>query len=164
MCLLWTNRWKGCSFIYHKDRARRGFEHMNYRIWARLLQIKLEIISPWFHSLLQIGGTYTNGSSFCCSCNKSSYHNTFFTHIFNISSGSPVRKSSSHNRSHSRSSDSPAYSSTHIVSVVQFLESVNKQTKNIRVCRASQQHKLQKATRLPRWTKPSFPKLDSFLA
>jgi hypothetical protein len=128
---LWTNIWKGCSFIYHKDRARRGTEHMNYRIWARLLQIKLKIISPWFHNLLQIGGTWTNGPSFCRSCNKSSYHNTFFTPIFNISSGSRVRKSSNHSRSHSRSSDSPAYSSTHIVSVVQFLESVNKQTKTL---------------------------------
>jgi hypothetical protein len=45
---------------------------MNYRIWARLLQIKLKIISPWFNSLPQIGSTCTNGPSFCCSCNKSS--------------------------------------------------------------------------------------------
>jgi hypothetical protein len=76
--------------------AHRGTKHMNYRIWAKLLQIKLKFISPWFHSLLQIGGAYTNGLSFCCSCNKSSYQNTCFTSFFNNSSGSPVRKSSSH--------------------------------------------------------------------
>jgi hypothetical protein len=66
------NKWMKRLLFYHKDRARTGTEHMNYRIWARLLQIKLKIISPWFNSLPQIGSTCTKGPSFCCSCNKSS--------------------------------------------------------------------------------------------